>query len=105
MRNLLYYGFVLPDGTELAMNDTVRLHEQLALEYIKANGLYAKFRKSSCEDPTDFMVIEVGAIKVGNFASATSITVATPYYSDYIKELVEEYGRRGYKIDRFHRRY
>lgn len=102
---MLYYGFILPDGTELTMDDTVRTHEQLSLKYIKDNYLNAQFRKSSCEDPTDFMVIEIGAIKVGNFASATSITVATPYYSEYIKSMVEEYGRHGYKIDRFHRRY
>lgn len=104
MRTLLYYGFILPDGTELCMNDNVRTHEELSMNYIYNNHLYKEYRNSSCADPTDFMVIELGAIKVGNFANMSSITVAVPYYSDYIKHLVEEYGRRGYKIDRFFRR-
>lgn len=101
---MLYYGFILPDGTELAMSEEVRLHQDLACKYIKENYLFSDFRKSSCEDMVDFMVVELGAIKVGNFASSTSITVCMPYYSDYIKSMVEEYGRKGYKIDRFFRK-
>lgn len=104
MRTLLYYGFILPDGTELCMNDDIRTHEELSINYIKDNYLYKEYRDSSCTDPTDFMVIELGAIKVGNFANMSSITVAVPYYSDYIKSMVLEYGRKGYKIDRFFRR-
>ncbi len=104
MRTLLYYGFILPDGTEFCMNDNVRTHEELSMNYINNNHIYKEYRNSSCADPTDFMVIELGAIKVGNFANMSSITVAVPYYLDYIKHLVEEYGRKGYKIDRFFRR-
>lgn len=102
---MLYYGFILPDGTELAMDDTVRTHEELAENYIKNNYLYRDFRKSSCEDPVDFLVVELGAIKVGNFAKATSVTVAIPYYSDYIKSKCEEYARIGFSIDKFRRRF
>ena len=101
---MLHYGFILPDGTELSMDDEIRTHEQLSLKYIKDNYLTKDFRNSSCEDPTDFMVVEIGAIKVGNFARATSITVATPYFSDFIKSMVEEYGRCGYRVDRFFRK-
>lgn len=103
MRTLLYYGFILPDGTELCMNDEIRTHEQLAIDYIKKNYYSKEYRKSSYEDPTDFLVIELGAIKVGNFANMSSITVAVPYYSDYIKLMVLEYGKKGYRIDRFFR--
>ena len=102
---MLYYGFILPNGTELVPNDEIRTHEQLAEHYIKENYLYKDFRKSSCEDPVDFLVVDLGAIKVGNFAKATSITVAIPYYSDFIKEKVNEYACKGYRIDRFQRRY
>lgn len=101
---MLYYGFILPDGTELAMTENARLHQELAYNYIMENYLFSDFRKSSCEDMVDFMVIELGAIKVGNFAKATSITVAVPYYSDYIKTMVEQYGNYGFEIDRFFRK-
>lgn len=101
---MLYYGFILPDGTELAMTEDIRLHQDLAYKYIKENCLFSDFRKSSCEDMVDFMVVELGAIKVGNFAKTTSITVAVPYYSDYIKTMVEQYGKDGFEIDRFFRK-
>ncbi len=100
---MLYYGFVLPDGTELTMNDNIRTHEELAENYIRTNNLYSDFRKSSCEDYVDFMVVEIGAIKVGNFAKATSITVSIPYHSDYIKSMCKEYAKIGFKVDKFRR--
>ena len=103
MRTLLYYGFILPDGTELCMNDEIRTHEQLAIDYINKNYYSKEYRKLSYTDPTDFLVIELGAIKVGNFAKMSSITVAVPYYSDNVKHLAEEYGRKGYRIDRIFR--
>lgn len=102
---MLYYGFILPDGKELVMSEDIRTHELLAVNYIKENGYWKDYRNSSCEDPVDFMVIELGAIKVGNFASSTSITVSAPYYSDYIKSMVEMYSRKGYKVDHFFRRH
>lgn len=101
---MLYYGFILPDGTELEMTEDIRLHYDLALKYIKDNNYIRDFRKSSCEDPVDFMVVELGTIKIGNFARATSLTVAVPYFSDFVKEKVEEYGRKGYQIDCFFRK-
>ena len=101
---MLYYGFILPDGTELEMTEGIRLHYDLALKYIKDNRYTKDFRQSSCEDPVDFMVVEVGAIKVGNFARATSITVSVPYHSDIIKAKVREYGRLGYRIDTLFRK-
>ena len=101
---MLYYGFILPSGEELVMSEDIRTHEALAFAYIQKNRLMKEFRNSSCEDPVDFMVVEVGAIKVGNFANSTSITVSVPYYSDYIKSMVEMYGQKGYRIDRFFRR-
>ena len=101
---MLYYGFILPDGKELVMSDKIRTHEALALKYIKENGYAREYRCSSCEDPIDFLVIELGAIKVGNFASSTSITVSVPYYSEYIKSMVQMYSSEGYRVDRFFRR-
>ena len=103
LRTLLYYGFILPDGTELCMNDKIRTHEKLAIDYIQNNYYSKEYRNSSYTDPTDFLVIELGAIKVGNFAKMSSITVAVPYYLDNVKHLVEEYGRKCYRIDRIFR--
>lgn len=101
---MLYYGFILPDGTELVMSEEVRTHEALAINYIKENGYMKEFRRSSCEDPVDFVVIELGAIKVGNFANSTSITVSAPYYSEFIKSMVDMYASNGYRVDHFFRR-
>ena len=97
---MLYYGFVLPDGTELVMDENIRTHEELSINFIKNNSELSKeFRRSSL-DSVDFMVLKVGAIKVGNFARSNSITVAIPHHSELISELVIEYSRIGYKVDR-----
>ena len=101
---MLYYGFILPDGTELAMDDNIRTHEELAENYIKTNNLYKDFRESSCESPVDFLVLELGAIKIGNITGPISITVAIPYHSDFIKSMCEEYYKKGFRIDKFDRR-
>ena len=101
---MLYYGFILPDGTELTMSEKIRTHEDLAINYIEENRLMKDYRRSSCEDPVDYMVVELGAIKVGNFASSTSITVSVPFFSEYIKSMTEMYSKKGYRVDRFFRR-
>ncbi len=100
---MLYYGFILPDGSEIGMTDNCRLHETVALNYIKENYLFKEYRNSDMFDPVDFMVSYLGAIKVGNQATSTSITVSIPYFSDIIRKYVEQYRRLGYRIDLYKR--
>ena len=96
---LLYYGFILQDGTELKMDSECRLHEELALKYIKEERLSSSFRKSPYSDPVDFMVLELGAIKVGNMAKSTTITVSRSWLTDRILSIIKKYKDQGYRVD------
>ncbi len=91
-------GFILPNG-EVAKNGT--RHEDIALSYLSEHeGLLKKF-DSYGGDICDFMVIELGAMKVGcNSRDPRVITYKERrdmpndfyFYIDYYKHL-------GYRID------
>ena len=97
---MIYYGFIMPDGTERPMTDDARLHGDLALKIIREEGYNKDFRKSDITDPVDFLVLEIGAIKVGNQAKSDSVTVKTPIYEPMIRGFVKLYQELGYRIDR-----
>lgn len=97
---MLYYGFILPDGTELKMEGKISTHEKLAEKFIQDKGLQRDYKKSNSTTPIDYLVIDWGAIKVGNLSRSDTITVTCPYYSEIIETKVREYRENGYRIDR-----
>ena len=97
-----WYGFILRDGKELEAH-SIREHEQVAKEYVEKN-YYKDYIKSGYTDYTDYMVLKLGAIKVGNLANPRSITVALPYSSNLIREMCKALEEDGFYIDEVIRR-
>lgn len=91
-------GFILPDGT-IARKGTQ--HDDIAMEYICDANLQSQYDKSKYRDLSDFMVLELGAIKVGcNQGSNPRIIVFDA--SEMTREqwvYIEYYQSIGYILD------
>ena len=92
-----WYGFILRDGKELEAH-SIREHERVAKEYIEEN-YHEDYIKSGYTDYTDYMVLKLGAIKVGNLANPKSITVAIPYFSSTVRKMCKVFEDDGFYID------
>ena len=97
---MITYGFILPNGTELPMKRMDK-HEDYAIEYIRNNNLMADYKSSEYNlNPIDFMVLALGAIKVGNWHDSKTILAKFPYFSKEVEHLVRYYELMGYTVER-----
>ena len=91
-------GFILPDGT-IARKGTQ--HDDIAMEYICDYKLQAKYDRSKYNDLCDFMVYELGAIKVG-CNKGINPKIITFVESEMTREqwhYIEYYQNQGYRLD------
>ena len=95
---MLYYGFIMPDGSEYSNTPKKQLHMEIAIQIIKERYIN-DFLESEIMNPIDFLVIEVGAIKVGNRFKSSSITVRYLLENSLIRNFVELYESQGYRVD------
>ena len=91
-------GFILPDGT-IARKGTQ--HDDIAMEYICDHKLQDKYDRSKYKDLCDFMVCELGAIKVGcnKGSNPKIITFVESEMNRNQWHYIEYYQKQGYKLD------
>ena len=88
--------FVLQSGKELNV-DFEKGHNDVALEYIEEKGYKRDMQKLSV-DPIKYMVLYLGAAKVGSKTEGKIIEVCVPYSTRKVEEAVKKYQECGYEI-------
>ena len=97
-KNAISRGFILPDGTA-ARNGTH--HDDVAMDYICTHHLLEKYDKSQHRDLCDFMIYELGALKVGS--NSGDPRVVTFHEDAMTREqwvYIQYYQNSGYRLDR-----
>ena len=91
-------GFILPDGT-VAKNGLK--HDDIAMDYICNMKMLERYEKSRYKNLCDFMVFDLGAIKVGCSISKRSsiLTFVESKMNRQQWEIIEYYMEEGYKLD------
>lgn len=88
--------FVLQSGKELNV-DFEKGHNDVALEYIEEKGYKRDMQKLSV-DPIKYMVLYLGAAKVGSKTEGKIVEVCVPYSTRKVEETVKKYKECGYEI-------
>lgn len=96
--NAISRGFILPNGT-VARKGTQ--HDDIAMEYISDHGMLSQYDRSKYQDLCDFMVYELGAIKVGcnRGSNPKIITFVESEMNREQWEYIRYYQELGYKLD------
>lgn len=90
-------GFILPDG-KIAKHGTQ--HDDVAMEFISENHLLDKYDKSRYRDICDFMIFEMGALKVGsNSGNPKVITFCEEKMTKEQWVYILYYQNMGYRLD------
>lgn len=106
MDNIVRRGFIFPDEFSPAVTETTDVslpHESLARNFVLANPeLVKKFSKFSGSSYCDFLILEVGAIKVGNNLGSNKVICYNPNnLSPTLWLYVMHYQSMGYKLIEF----
>lgn len=98
-KNAISRGFILPDGT-VARKGTQ--HDDIAMEYISDHEMLSQYDRSKYQDLCDFMVYELGAIKVGcnRGSNPKIITFVESEMNREQWEYIRYYQEHGYRLDR-----
>ena len=91
-------GFILPDGKIAKMGTQ---HDDIAMEYLNEHKLYDEYKNSKYSDLCDFMVLQMGAIKVGcnrGYERKVITYVAEQMTRDQWV-YIEYYQSKGYRLD------
>ena len=97
-KNAISRGFILPDGS-VAKHGTH--HDDVAMEYINEHHLFEKFAKSRYRDLCDFMIFEMGALKVGcNSGNPKVVTFHEELMTRDQWVYIQYYQVHGYRLDR-----
>lgn len=96
MNDKIRIGFIFGDGTFFDDGNT---HVEIANAYIEEQGLQEKFSKSKYDFPIDFLIMKLGAIKVGNLYEDKVISFKERLMTEKQFEYINQFYGLGYKID------
>ncbi len=92
-------GFYLPNGNKYFQLETEKGHIEVAMRVINIENLSERFEKSKWNDPVDFLIFDIGAIKIGNRWGSRVISYYPNLLDRKSEEVIAIYKMRHYDED------